>query len=339
MTTTSGFTNVGQTAWWRRGFFNSQAAYVSIALLIVILAMSYASSNFMTSGNISNISKNFSYVAIATLGITLVIITGGIDLSVGSVMALSATVCSMVMTSLGEAKFAPFPGCELIIAVGAGLGVAVIVGLVNGIAIAKLQLSPFVTTLGTLSIVRGVVYVASNGRGSAPDGPDADLFLTLTSGAVFGVPLPFIYLMICAIVMGVVLHHTSWGRYVFVLGGNEKAARLTGVKVDSLKIQVYVLSAVAAGFNGIIVSGWLGSAPANLASGYELKIIAAAVIGGANLAGGIGGPVGAVIGCILIEVIRNGLVLANVNAYWELTMVGAIIIAAVLVDRFRALRG
>jgi ribose transport system permease protein len=152
------------------------------------------------------------------------------------------------------------------------------------------------------------------------------------------VPVAVIYLLILAAILGVVLHHTAFGRHVFALGGNEKAAALTGVAVERVKIAVYVLSALSAGFAGILMVGWLGSAPANLATGYELTIIAAAVIGGANLTGGVGGPAGAVIGALLIEVIRNGLVLAGINAYWQIVLVGAIIILAVLVDRMRTMR-
>jgi ribose transport system permease protein len=144
-----------------------------------------------------------------------------------------------------------------------------------------------------------------------------------------------IYLLILAAIMGIVLHHTAFGRHIFAIGGNEKAAKLTGIEVERVKISVYVLCSLSAGFAGILMVGWLGSAPANLATGYELTIIAAAVIGGANLAGGVGGPAGAVIGALLIEVIRNGLVLAGINAYWQIVLVGVIIILAVLVDRLR----
>jgi len=228
------------------------------------------------------------------------------------------------------------PGLILLVSVLAGLAVSLVVGLVNGFCIAVLGLSPFVTTLGALSIVRGLSYVVSNGRGSFPGGPDAEYFYALTSGDVLGVPAPFIYLVILALIMAVVLHHTSFGRHVFALGGNEKAAELTGISVVRVKIEVYVLCALAAGLQGIIISGWLGSAPANMATSYELNVIAAAVIGGANLAGGIGGPLGAIVGCVLLEVIRNGLVLAQVNSYWQQTLVGVIIILAVLVDRIRS---
>ncbi len=337
--TVQGFSNVRRTRFWQRGFLASQSAYVLVALVVLVLAMHFASPNFFTAGNVSNIVRNFSFIAIAALGMTLVIITGGIDLSVGSTMALSATVTSLTMHALAGAAFYPFPGSAMLVAILAGLGVAAVIGFANGIFIAKLKLAPFVTTLGSLSIVRGLTYVATQGRGTSPAGPDKELFLAVTSGRLFDVvPMAFVYLLICAIVMYLALNHTAWGRHVFAIGGNESAGRLTGVPVDRVKIQVYVLCALAAGANGIIISGWLGSAPANLATAYELTIIAAAVIGGANLAGGVGGAAGAIIGCILIEVIRNGLVLARVDPYWQQTLVGCIIVAAVLVDRVRSLR-
>ena len=347
------FSNVSQAKWWRRGIFATQTGYVTIALILLVVVMNFASPYFLTEGNIQNMAKNFSFIAIATLGITFVIITGGIDLSVGSMMCFSAMVTSMVMTELstpgaaggawfvhlatdGKTVLANVPGLILLISVLAGLLAALIVGLINGFCVAVLGLSSFVTTLGMLSIVRGLAYVVSNGRGSFPGGPDADYFYALTSGDLYGLPAPFIYLMILALVMAVVLHHSRFGRHVFALGGNENAAEQTGISVTRVKIAVYVISALAAGLQGIIISGWLGSAPANMATSYELNVIAAAVIGGANLAGGIGGPLGAIVGCVLLEVIRNGLVLAQVNSYWQQTLVGVIIIAAVLVDRVRS---
>lgn len=347
------FTNIGKSRWWQRGIFASQTGYVLLALAVLLVVMHFASPYFFTEGNMQNVAKNFSFIAIATLGVTFVIITGGIDLSVGSMMCFSAMIASMVMTELstpgtaagslfvhmaadGKTVLANVPGLILLISMLAGLGVALIGGLVNGFCIAVLGLSPFVTTLGMLSIVRGLGYVVSNGRGSFPGGPDADYFYKLTSGDVLGLPVPFIYLVVLALAMALVLHHSSFGRHVFALGGNEKAAELTGIPVVRVKIEVYVICALAAGLQGIIISGWLGSAPANMATSYELNVIAAAVIGGANLAGGIGGPLGAIVGCVLLEVIRNGLVLAQVSSYWQQTLVGVIIILAVLVDRIRS---
>ncbi len=329
------FGNVGQARWWKRGALASQTAYVALAFVVITVLVAIFANHFLSTGNLLNTSKNFSYIAIVALGSTLVIITGGIDLSVGSVMALVAVLTAMLMKIFSTTALAGIPHAVWIVSVLCGLGAAALVGLINGLLIAKVRLSPFVTTLGMLSICRGITYVITQGRGQAPTGPQVDTFYALTDGKVLGLPVPLVYLAILAIVMGVALRHTRWGRYVFVLGGNERAAQLTGVAVARIKISVYVLCAMSAGFAGILIAGWLGSAPANLALGYELKIIAASVIGGADLAGGVGGPLGAVIGSALIEVIRNGLALFGADTYWEQVFVGTIIILAVLVDRVR----
>jgi ribose transport system permease protein len=332
------FTNVGRTAWHRRGFFASQTAYVLGALILIAVVLSFTAPAFLTTGNLVNVTKNFSYIAIVSLGITLVIISGGLDLSVGSVMALTAICTVIFMNALAGTPLAAVPGLTMAAALIGGLLLAAFIGWVNGVLIAYVGLSPFVTTLGMLSICRGLAFVITQGRGQAPSGPDVDLFYALTNGTLFGLPVPILYLLILAAIMAVVLRHTAWGRYVFTLGGNERAAALTGIRVNRVKISVYVLSALSAGFAGILLAGWLGSVPANLAFGYELRIIAAAVIGGANLAGGAGGPLGAIVGAALIEVIRNGLVLSRVNPYWQDTLIGAIIIFAVLIDRLRERR-
>lgn len=337
-TTQGGFDNVRAKAWHQHGFFASQTAYVAGALILIMTAMALMSGQFLTAGNLSNVAKNASFVAIVTLGITMVMITGGIDLSVGSTMALSAITCAMTMQVLAPTSVTAIPGLSVALAILAALGVAALIGLINGLLIAKVGLMPFVTTLGMLSVVRGLAYAITEGRGQAPRGPDVPLFFAVTDGQILGVPIATIYLIILAVLLGIVLHQTAWGRYLFALGGNERAAQLTGVPTERLKISVYVLCSLSAGFSGVLMAGWLGSAPANLANGYELTIIAAAVIGGANLAGGSGGPVGAVIGALLIEVIRNGLVLARINAYWQIVLVGVIIILAILVDKLRTRR-
>ena len=332
------FANVGRAPWYRRGFFASQTAYVLVAFIVIAVIMALLSPAFLKSGNLYNVAQNFSYIAIVSLGSTIVIITGGIDLSVGSVIALSAIVTAMAFNACEAMGLSTVPGLVLLIACLAGLGVSILVGLINGTLIAKVGLSPFVTTLGMLSIARGLCYIITEGRGQAPAGVDKALMTSITKGEVLGLPMPLIYLALLSVVMGLSLRHTAWGRHLFALGGNEKAAALTGVNVDRMKISAYVLCSLSAGFAGILMVGWLGSAPANLATGYELRVIASSVIGGANLAGGSGGPVGAVLGAALIEVIRNGLVLARVNPYWQDAFVGLIIILAVLVDRFRARR-
>ena len=292
----------------------------------------------MTPRNLLNISKNFSFIALMSLGETLVIISGGIDLSVGSVCALSAVVTMMLMRFLSATVAAQLPGATIALAAFAALALAALIGLINGLFIARIRLSSFVTTLGMLSVARGMTYVLTQGRAQYPVGPDATAFTRFTNGAVFGVSTQLVYLLVLAVLMALALRHLVWGRHLYAVGGNAQAAALAGVRVPRVVISVYVLSGLAAGFSGVLIAGWLGAAPANLATGYELRVIAAAVIGGANLAGGAGGAAGAVIGAALIEVIRNGFVLIGANTYWEEVFVGVIIIIAVLVDQLRTRR-
>ena len=334
----SEFTNVSLTAWHRRGFFASQTAYVGAALVILAAIVALVSPAFLTLGNLINISKNFSYIAIAALGVTMVIITAGIDLSVGSVMALVAIVATLTLQYLSTTPVAAVPGLAMTLSILIGLGAGALIGLINGYLIAVVELTPFVTTLGMLSICRSLSYVVTSGHGVPVTGPDSNLFYALTDGTLLGVPVVLIYLLLLAAAMGLFLHHTATGRYVFAIGGNERAAAMTGVPVARVKMGIYMMSSTLAGFSGILMAGWLGSVPANLAVGYELRIIAASVIGGANLAGGVGGPTGSIIGAALIEVIRNGLVLGRVNAYWQDTLVGVIIVLAVFVDKLRSRR-
>ena len=329
------FDNVRVVPWHRRGLLAGQTAYAALALAVIATLVALLADNFLAPGNLQNISRNFSYVALISLGMTCVIITGGIDLSVGSVTALVAVTCMLLMRWVGTTPLAAVPYAQLVLPILLGLLLAGGIGAVNGLLVARVRLSPFVTTLGMLSICRGLTYVVTQGRGQAPSGPYVADFLALTNGRVGGLPAPVLYMLALAVVLGLVLRHTAWGRHLYAVGGNETAAMRTGVQVSRIKVGAYVLCSLSAGLTGILLAGWLGSAPANLANGYELRVIAASVIGGANLAGGAGGPVGAVVGSALIEVIRNGLVLGRVDAYWQDALIGLIIILAVLVDRLR----
>jgi ribose transport system permease protein len=325
-------------AWWRRGMPQTQTAYVALAFAALVVVVWMLAPVFMTPRNLLNISKNFSFIALMSLGETLVIISGGIDLSVGSVCALSAVVTMMLMRLFSATAFTHLPGATITLAAVLAMALASLIGFVNGLLIAGLRLSPFVTTLGMLSIARGMTYVLTQGRAQYPVGPDVALFTRLTNGTVLGLPPQLVYLLVIAIIMALALRHLVWGRHLYAVGGNMHAAALTGVRVPRILISVYTLSGVAAGFSGVLLGGWLGAAPANLASGYELRVIAAAVIGGANLAGGAGGATGAIIGAALIEVIRNGFVLIGANTYWEEVFVGVVIVLAVLVDQLRTRR-
>ena len=225
------FDNIGNVRWYRRGALATQTAYVGIAFIVITLLVAIFTHRFLSYGNLLNTSKNFSYIGIVALGSTLVIITGGIDLSVGSVMALVAVMTAILMKVLSATMLAGIPYAVMIVSASGGMAIAAVVGLINGLLIAKVKLSPFVTTLGMLSICRGITYVITQGRGQAPAGPYVDTFYSLSDGKLLGIPVSVVYLLVLAVLMGVALRHTRWGRYVFVLGNNERAAQLPGVAV------------------------------------------------------------------------------------------------------------
>src|SRR5689334_15640126 len=317
-----------QHGWFGR-MVASQTFWVLISVVLACIFLSFATDSFATTKNLYNITRNVTFVAIIALGMTLVIITGGIDLSVGSVLCL----CSMVLAVVMHAGYGIGTG------VAASIATALVVGAFNGVLIAYLGFPPFVVTLGMLSIARSLAMVASGNTVVFQFGPDHDKLLALGGGAwLFGIANPVLYMVILALLTGFVLRWTRFGRHVYAIGGNEHAATLTGVPVKQIKVAVYMISALSAGIAGIIQTGWLGAITTNIGAGLELQVIAAAVIGGANLAGGIGTAFGALVGAALIEVIRNSLGLLGINAFWQGTFIGSAIVLAVLFDRIRNLR-
>jgi ribose transport system permease protein len=314
---------------WLAEKLGSQTFWVFIAVILACLFLSFATDSFATTKNLYNITRNVTFVAIIALGMTLVIITGGIDLSVGSVLCL----CSMVLGVVMHA------GYSIEIGILASIATALIVGAFNGVLVAYLGFPPFVVTLGMLSIGRSLAMVASGNTVVFQFGPDHEKLLALGGGAwFFGIANPVLYMIVLALITGFVLRWTKFGRYLYAIGGNEHAATLTGVPVRMIKVAVYMLSALSAGIAGIIQTGWLGAITTNIGTGLELQVIAAAVIGGANLAGGIGTAIGALIGAALIEVIRNSLGLLGINAFWQGVFIGGAILLAVLFDRVRNFR-
>jgi len=317
----------GQT--WISWLTSRQAFWVFLALVAACIFLTFATNSFATPSNLFNITRNFTFVAVIALGMTIVIITGGIDLSVGSVLCL----CSMILAVVMHA------GYSIEIGIAAAIGTALIVGAVNGVLIAYIGIPPFVVTLAMLSFARSLAMVASNNTVVFQFGPDQSKLLFLGGGALlFGISNPVIYMIVLALITGFTLRWTRFGRYVFAIGGNEKAAILTGVPVRRVKLAVYMVSSLSAGIAGIIETGWLGAVTTNLGSGMELQVIAATVIGGANLAGGVGTAFGALVGSALIEVIRNSLGLLGISAFWQGAFVGAFIIIAVSFDYIRNLR-
>jgi ribose transport system permease protein len=260
---------------------------------------------------------------------TTVIITGGIDLSVGSIVCVAGIILGVVMNA----------GHSIWVGVGAALLTSLAIGALNGVLIAYVRMPPFVITLGMLAIARSLAMVASNNRMVYDFGPDQAKLLALGGGTTFGIANPVIALVVLALIAGYLFRWTQWGRHVFAIGGNEQAAMRAGVRVNRIKVGVYMVSALTAGITAVLEVGWLGAVTTNLGQSMELAVIAAAVIGGANLSGGTGTAFGAVIGAALIEVIRNSLLLLGVDAFWQGTFVGSFIVLAVMFDKLKGSLG
>ncbi|HET6470058.1 MAG TPA: ABC transporter permease [Geminicoccaceae bacterium] len=331
----SDVTGLRESGLWNNVVAN-QAFWVTITVILLCLATAYQQPDtFATRGNFFNITRNFAAIGIIAMGMTAVIITGGIDLSVGSVMALAAICAARVL----EAGYPWWAGYL------AGMGAGVMIGAINGTLIAYVRLPPFVVTLGMLSIARSLAIVVSENRVIYQFGPGGDVFKAIGGGQIVlpwfdgqGVPLSNLFVLLLAVlaITAFVLKATAWGRYLFAIGGNESAARLTGIPVDRIKLQVYMLTGLAAAIAALMMTGWQGSASNGMGRGYELYVIAAAVIGGANLMGGHGSAYGAFIGAALIFLIRNSLIMFGVDANWYDLFVGLFIILAVLLERIRA---
>jgi ribose transport system permease protein len=315
------------TRWTR--LLNSQTFWVFVAIVVACLYLSYATSAFATPQNLFNITRNFTFTAIIALGMTFVIITGGIDLSVGSVLVF----CSMVVAVIMHA------GLPIYVGIGAALATGLIVGAFNGILIAYLGFPSFVVTLGMLSMGRSFAMITSNNQTVFQFGPDHDKLLWVGGGQLIpGIANPVVYTLILAAITGFVLRWTKFGRHVFAIGGNEHAATLSGIPVRPIKVAVYMICSLTAAIAAIVMTGWLGAVTTNLGTGMELQVIAAAVIGGASLVGGAGTALGALVGAALIEIIRNSLGLLGINSNWQGTFIGLAIIAAVAFERVRQWR-
>lgn len=295
-----------------------------VGLLGVCVAMFIATPDFLTAENLLNVGIQAAVVAVLAFGMTFVIVAGGIDLSVGSVAALAAIVGGWASLSLG------LPG-PLVLLVGLATGL--LAGVVNGAAVAYVGLPAFIATLAMLSIARGLGLVISEGSPLAM--PDA---VTALGDDLGPIPVPIVVLAGAGLVAAVILARTVVGRSMYAVGGNEEAARLSGLPVKRVTVVVYALSGLFAGLAGLLLAGRLGSAQPQAAFGYELDAIAAVVIGGASLSGGVGKATGTLIGALVLAVIRNGLNLLNVTAFWQQVVIGLVIAVAVAVDVLRRRR-
>jgi ribose transport system permease protein len=304
-----------------------------IALLLLAGYLSLATPHFLTTGNMINVGRQISINTIIGAGMTMVIISGGIDLSVGATLALSGTVAAVAMT---------YWGLPMAVGVLIGLAVGMFTGFVNGVVITKGRIPDFIATLGMLSTARGVALIVSGGL-PVPSHLTATTLksylpsqlIWLGSGEVLGVPTA-VLVATAAVVFGwVILGHTSLGRGLYAIGGNKEAARVSGIPVERYKIAVYTITGGLVAVAGLVLTGRLNSANALMGEGAEMQAIAAVVIGGANLFGGDGGVIGTVIGAVIMGVLANGLNLLNVSAFWQRVIMGAVIISVVVFDQWR----
>ncbi len=296
------------------------------ALIVVFIVLSFASPVFLTADNLFNIGSQTAVTAVIAVGMTMVIITAGIDLSVGSVSALAGVLGVMLITGAGL----PVP-----LAILGGILVGAGTGLVNGLLVSVVGLNPFIATLGMLTVARGLVYIFTNAKAvfGAPDS-----FRLLGQGVIGPIPIPIIIILLVAVAGYIVLSRTRLGRYAYAMGSNLEAARLSGIPIRRYLTSVYVISGALAGFGGMIAMSRVNSGQPNFGIGLELDVIAAAVIGGASLFGGQGTVLGTLIGAFLIALIRNGAVLLDINTFYQQVIIGVVIWLAVAWDQYRRRR-
>jgi ribose transport system permease protein len=302
-----------------------------LALVVMVVVLSLASEQFLTVPNLRNILLQISVNLCLSIGMTLIILTGGIDLSVGAILGLSGAVAAgllkngLTLTFLGvQLQFTSFG------AIVAGIAVGLACGWFNGMAITRFRLPPFVATLGMLSIARGLTMLWTNGFPVTALGP---VFGFMGAGFLIGVPMAVWISAALVLSFHVISLHTTLGRYIYAVGGNEKASGFAGLRVDGIKIWVYTLGGGLAGVAGLILTARLDAADPKAGLGYELDSIAAVVIGGTSLSGGRGSIFGTVLGCLIIGVLNNGLVLLEVSPFWQQIIKGFVILVAVAVDR------
>nr|MCM0167391.1 ribose ABC transporter permease [Paeniclostridium ghonii] len=295
-----------------------------VGLLLLIVVVSILSPSFLSSRNILNILRQTSVNAIIAAGMTFVILTGGIDLSVGSVLALSGAFAASILAS----------GQSIVVAVIAAIVCGAVVGFLNGFVIAKGKLQPFIATLATMTILRGVTLVFTDGKPITLGSNDlAMAFGKIGGGTLLGIPSPVIITILVFVACYYILNKTKMGRYTYALGGNEEATKLSGLNTDKIKIWVYTISGILSSIAGIIITSRLYSAQPTAGTGYELDAIAAVVLGGTKLTGGKGKITGTIIGALIIGVLSNALNILDVSSYYQMMVKGIVILIAVLLDR------
>lgn len=304
---------------------------IVIALLLACLVLSLLSNNFLTGRNLLNVLRQTSINGVLAIGMTFVILTRGIDLSVGSVVALTGVVAASFATT-STSGFIPGAPWPAIIALAIGIAVGMGCGTISGVIVARFRVPAFVATLGMLSAARGLTLLYSGGRPVPGLSPG---FRWIGTGDVLGIPVPILVLLAVFAGAWFVLSQTRFGRHVYAVGGNPHAAKVSGLPVERIRLLVYVISGGLAGLAGMILAARTGSALPQAGVAYELDAIAAVVIGGTSLAGGVGRVTGTLVGALLIGVMNNGLDLMGVESYYQQVIKGILIVAAVMLDQSR----
>ncbi|HBO37190.1 MAG TPA: ribose ABC transporter permease [Pasteurellaceae bacterium] len=314
---------------------------IGLVLFFMVLGMSVASNAFLSTNNIFNILLQVSVICVISVGMTYVILTGGIDLSVGSIVALSA-VCLGRFTHWGIDLVGENPSdfallTVVLLSILGAIGVGALCGYVNGVIIVYGKVTSFITTLGMMGIARGLALTLSNGK-TIYNFPEALRFfgngrLSLTEE--FSIPIPVIIALIVVLISFYVLTQTIFGRQIYALGGNREAVRLSGINVNKLEIKTYIINGALAAIGAVILVGRLNAAQPIAGTGYELDAIAATVIGGTSLMGGVGSVISTSIGALIMGVLQNGLTLLNVTSYLQRLIIGLVIILAVFLDQLR----
>lgn len=295
-----------------------------IGLMIFSIIISILSPRFLTSSNLLNVFRQTSINAIIAAGMTFVILTAGIDLSVGSILGFSGAVAAGMLAS----------GNNILLSILAAIVIGAIAGMFNGIVITKGKVQPFIATLATMILLRGATLVFTNGKPIAVVGEDiSKIFRWIGTGKIFTIPVPVIIMIIIFALCYYILTQTTFGRHIYAVGGNEEASLLSGVNTDRVKILAYTISGILAAVAGIIVASRLSSAQPTAGEGYELDAIAAVVLGGTSLVGGQGTVIGTVIGALIIGILNNALNLMDVQSYYQMIAKALVILAAVLLDR------
>ncbi|KRL59677.1 ABC transporter permease [Latilactobacillus fuchuensis] len=295
-----------------------------LALIVLVLAVSVMNMSFLAPSNLLNLLRQVSINALIAFGMTFVILTGGIDLSVGSILALSGAISAYMVQA----------GVPTVLAITIGMITGALFGLINGILIAYGKAAPFIATLATMTIFRGATYVFTNGNPITGDKINSSfLFQFMGRGYLFGIPFPIIIMIIAFAILYMVLHKTTFGRKTYALGGNEEAAYVAGVNTKRVTMIIYTLSGLMASVAGVILTSRLSSAQPDAGTSYEMDAIAAVVLGGTSLAGGKGRIFGTLIGALIIGTLNNGMNLLGISSFYQQIVKGIVIIVAVLLDR------